>query len=325
MPKLYLHVGLPKTATTSVQQFLLRNRQRLLEDGVLYPKSGLQANAHHSLGNLFNYSSADWIETIDANELSRALREEVASSGCQTVIMSTETLAWAYKLEDLKEYFRGFDTSIVFYLRRQDEWLESAYQDNLKTGDTDLDKDAYLNLRLPLLDFYAALSRWSALFGRENIRVATFEKGTGDKSVERIFLDTLGISFRPEYEISKAINTGLSRDCIDFLSKFSAKRRVALRFWVYGDILRAYAEKNPDPVEWKNFWSPQERRELIERFSESNAQVAREFCGREDGILFQSSSPSDLEPWEPYPGLTAQRAVEIGEFLADRLFEQTQR
>ena len=245
-------------------------------------------------------------------------------SGCDTVIMSTETLAWAYKLAELKDYFKDFDTNIVFYLRRQDEWLESAYQDNLKTGDTDLDRHAYLDLRLPLLDFYEAINKWSKLFGKERIRVAVFEKGSGEESVERTFLEALGIPFHPEYEVSKAINAGLSRDCLEFMSTLSAKRRIALRFWVYGDILRTFAEKNPDPAGWKRVWPPEERRKLVERFADSNARVAREFCGRANGVLFQSPLPSDLDPWEPYPGLTPKKAVEIGEFLADRLFEQVE-
>lgn len=324
MPKLFLHVGLPKTATTSIQEFLLRNRDKLIARGVLYPKAGLQMIAHHPLGNIFSHSPADWIQLADPAALASALRDEISETGCDTVIMSTESLAYVPKHAELKEYFRDFDTDIVFYLRRQDEWLESAYQENLKTGRTNLGRDAYMTALLPKLDFHELLIRWSAVFGKEHMRVAVFEKGVGHKSVEHTFLDALGITFQPEYQIAKSSNTGLGRDCLAFFRALSTERRIGRRFWTYGDILREFAVKNPDPVEWRRFWPPAERRALVEHFAESNARVAREFRGREDGTLFHGDLPSEVEPWQQYPGLTTEKAVEIAAFLANSLFDRAE-
>lgn len=324
MPKLYLHVGLPKTATTSIQRFLLDNREALIAAGILYPKAGLQRLAHHPLGQLFNNRHLDWVKEIDGDELYRTLRAEMEETGCDTVIMSTESLVGTSRLADLKEYFADFDTDIVLYLRRQDEWLESAYKDNLKTGASTLEPADYIEHRMPMFDFQRLVGRWAEVFGREHIHLGTFEMTKERQSVGQSMLEMLGIEFEPACESTDAANTSLNRDCLAFLSAMGTKRRIGYRNWVYANILRDYSAKHPDPPEWKRVWPAAERRALIERFADSNARVARDYCGREDGILFHGNLPSDDEPWEPYPGLTATKAVEIAEFLADSLFDRAE-
>lgn len=324
MPKLYLHVGLPKTATTSIQRFLLDNRDALIKAGILYPNAGLQRLAHHPLGQLFNRRNLDWVKNVDGGELYQSLREEMEATGCDTVIMSTESLVGTPKLEELKEYFADFDTEIVLYLRRQDEWLESAYKDNLKTGASNLAPAAYIEHRMAMFDFERLVGRWAEVFGREHIHLGTFEMTKEQQSVGQSMLEMLGIEFEPVHESNEASNTSLNRDCLAFLSAMPTKRRIGYRNWIYANILREYSAKNPDPPEWKRVWPAAERRALIERFADSNARVAREYCGREDGVLFRGALPSDDEPWEEYPGLTATKAVEIAEFLADSLFDRAE-
>ena len=37
MPTLYIHMGTPKTATTSIQMFCVENQERFREEGFSYP------------------------------------------------------------------------------------------------------------------------------------------------------------------------------------------------------------------------------------------------------------------------------------------------
>jgi hypothetical protein len=57
--------------------------------------------------------------------------------------------------------------------------------------------------------------------------------------------------------------------------------------------------------------SPQQRRDIISPFEESNAKVAREYLGRSDGRLFYAPLPDLQEPWKPYEGLTMEKIVPI--------------
>ncbi|MEH2367578.1 hypothetical protein [Nostoc sp.] len=45
MTTIYLHIGMPKTGTTCLQKALFKNRDKLLENGYLYPMSGIRHNA----------------------------------------------------------------------------------------------------------------------------------------------------------------------------------------------------------------------------------------------------------------------------------------
>ena len=49
---LYLHIGLPKTGTTSIQNYLFENREALMQRGVCYPKP-LASVGHHAEALLF--------------------------------------------------------------------------------------------------------------------------------------------------------------------------------------------------------------------------------------------------------------------------------
>ena len=47
--ELYIHIGMPKTSTSTLQRFFTLNRQILKEKGISYP-SGENTEAHHRLG-----------------------------------------------------------------------------------------------------------------------------------------------------------------------------------------------------------------------------------------------------------------------------------
>jgi len=59
---------------------LLNNRELLIAQGYLYPKSGLQYQAHHPLGNFFSTVPLDWIEARDPATVRGGVEEEMQMS-----------------------------------------------------------------------------------------------------------------------------------------------------------------------------------------------------------------------------------------------------
>ena len=57
--------------------------------------------------------------------------------------------------------------------------------------------------------------------------------------------------------------------------------------------------------------SPAARRDLLHAYQEGNAAIARDFLRRTDGRLFDEPWPKNADGWEPYLGLSPERARTI--------------
>lgn len=154
----FLHVGLPKTGSSSLQSFLTRNRARLRRQGLYYP-SALGRPAHWRLGayalawkpreeaaarplheRLGLKSHEDWqgfcaqTEEKLAQELG-ALDDKVESvlfSNVQVYSLESGQPGLARVNALLRQHFD--QVRVVVYLRRQDERLASAYSTALDRG-----------------------------------------------------------------------------------------------------------------------------------------------------------------------------------------------
>lgn len=83
---IYLHIGIGKTGTSSIQKFLYLNRDKLLDDNTLYPLSGIQNYAHFKLAELGQESFSE--ETLS---LYNDLLEEIKfQKNINKIILSTE-------------------------------------------------------------------------------------------------------------------------------------------------------------------------------------------------------------------------------------------
>src|SRR5882724_4089086 len=93
--QLYLHIGFPKTGTTSIQMWLTENATALAAHGVLYPATG-RGRQEHDYGH---HQLPRGLVTKPLSELAvmwpdmTNLREEVDNSPGSTIIVSSEDFA----------------------------------------------------------------------------------------------------------------------------------------------------------------------------------------------------------------------------------------
>ena len=140
MKRVIFHIGLPKTATSTIQYTLLMNRTRLREYGVRYPDRCVAYNTaesgHHNVPrqlvrpNLFDPQHGR-IEELVA---------EVRQGAEATVVVSSEGL-WNLALNrmdlfrDLIAQFAAVaEVEVVITWRREDEHIESLFLHALHTG-----------------------------------------------------------------------------------------------------------------------------------------------------------------------------------------------
>jgi len=152
MPRLILHIGTHKTATTSIQQFLRRHDTTLAERGVFYPDYSLVGRGGHYahlgmvnalMGRHKNYSQKD-AEKFFGKVLER-------SRDFDTTIISAEPFyrhvdndpgdSPQYKPEEywplrnayiakMRDLFGEAEVVVVF--RRQMDYAQSLYQEHVK-------------------------------------------------------------------------------------------------------------------------------------------------------------------------------------------------
>jgi len=142
-----LHMGLPKTASSTMQEFFHRNRQLLMARGILYPKS-LGNMAHRKLLLLAGSRGYGRFNEGYVHSNARAFREkaiedlrrEVAESAPEKVILSCEGLVRAssstYK-EKLRLTLEACGLRVdelLLYLRPQADWRRSVIQQRIKVG-----------------------------------------------------------------------------------------------------------------------------------------------------------------------------------------------
>ncbi|WP_155838633.1 hypothetical protein [Arthrobacter castelli] len=211
-----LHIGTEKTGSTSIQEFLFRNRNELLQRGYLYP--GALTGARHRPNHVAlptyaqNNAKMDGLRRsagirsshdIDKYRavIEQSLEEEVRSTkGVRVLVLSNEhcssRLMEVAEVERLISLLKQFvqSISVIVYLRRQDEMALSVYSTQIKAGKPGGDPFVNAQNRGEFYNHDILLTRWEQVVGGENITVRTFDRSRMiGKDVIGDFLATTGI------------------------------------------------------------------------------------------------------------------------------------
>lgn len=292
MKKLFLHIGPPKTGTSTIQDFLYHNRNNLRNFGYLYPQTGIKFSGQHNLAQIIIKS-----ELAKPNAGTwKEFHSEIENANFENIIISSEFFSMANKkqIEILKSELKFYEVTIIIYLRRQDLRLESQYTEAVKKGRCAIDILSFVEKRRNESDYYKLLERWKQAFGINNLIVRPLEKAQIPNICHDI-LKTVGIDDYNSF--SKIDNTNIrpGRKALEVL-KLANK--------VYKNLPKKSREKSVRKI--KNYlqdnWNEEgkyrlisysESVKIIEEYKESNQAVAQEYLGRKDGVLF-------YEPLEYY-------------------------
>lgn len=218
--KLILHIGLPKTGTTSLQQCLSLARGCMQQAGVLYPDFGIEGLENHHL--LLRPICEDsglvdgvWDPRLKGKYLGveaiqRHLYEEAARTKAHTIVLSSEIFTGGHAFfeqrigrVDLAQYakqlFSEFSQiEIVVCLRNQVEWLESCYIEAIKGGYSafsgSIEEYLLYRERNEYLHFNKLLDPWIECFGTGSIRSISYDCLREENRLIDGCLEALGIN-----------------------------------------------------------------------------------------------------------------------------------
>ena len=298
---LILHIGTPKTGTSSLQQFLFVNHAALKTAGVLYPKSVLGPPHDPKYQPVFSCIYAGNAPALD--ECLGRIADE-ADAGCGSVILSSEGFYhlmpdYTERSWDLIRMLAGrYRTQVVVYLRPQAEYLDSVYRQYLKNprginpeyGSSMTITELLGHPRIAQnLDYYGSLKRWAGAVGERNIVVRRYTKNVVGDFLAWLKVHADGLVKPPDR------NPSLTRTFAEVLRRMNDRLDNDARNRLI-DRMETYLLNRP---RWRDqpFLSPAERRALAARCKPDNDLVARTWLN--DAELFTADAAQDDAAWTP--------------------------
>lgn len=329
---IYLHIGTTKTGTSSVQKFLIDNQEMLKQYNFAASTPKYPHRLRTLIENIFNAARNGLpCFTDKQQQWFDDLIEKLKNEEADNIILSEELFWNIISYHQETPFFEDFinslkefsDITVIVYLRRQDSFLMSAYQQRLKGGGMQGKECQEWILiserpRTGITNFRKNLEYLEPLFGRNNIIVRPFEREQFvNQSLFDDFMQLVGLKMSEKFEIkNKKKNPGLSPFMVEifrYLSVYCHSRE---------DILPFLGKENKSNNKLFNqnrqhkFLSPKERIAIVQSCEEDNEWIARKFLGRADGVLFREPLPNINDPWEKY----SLNPEEVKSFFAEADF-----
>ena len=321
MPTLYLHIGMPKTGTSYIQKFLLTNASVLKTKNYVFP-------VFPRITNFLPQRNARFLAHVFRDENGKAdskTKQEVWNKNFEYIselfneydnmILSEESI-WSRRKTNNKFWkklkkeldSRGIDCKVVAYLRRQDLFEQSHWAQKVQEYETCSFKEYINGVSTDRLDYYTRLNDIAKFMGKENIIVRVYEKqqwGGTQKNLISDFLHTVGLELTDEFILPEksVVNISLSGKYLAFkqyMNRYTKRQTKKFKKDCLYMALSELTYRNASNTNYsKNvFLSQEEALEYLAQFKEENEKVAREYLGREDGVLFKDDIVVDEEKVE---------------------------
>ncbi|EAK1250409.1 hypothetical protein A9406_07945, partial [Campylobacter lari] len=345
----YLHIGVEKTGSTSIQQFLYINREAIKEQGYYFAQSvGLKnhwdlAFLGYSLFKKDSYVLNNFLSNtkeilLHKQKIIRRLQIEL--KGKTKVIFSSELLQSRLtsknELKKLKKilYFLGFKKIyIICYIRNHFDMLISLYSEAIKWGEIDTLALYKKNIEYEfgykknlshfyhICDYKNILQLWGSVFGKKQLIVRIFDKKELYKgNLIKDFANSISLKWCDKFEIPSVQNKSLDLLGIQLFMKinpllplFIANKSNNLR----GDIHLFAQKKFSSDDQMLKFRPPKKNvYSYLKHFEESNEWVRKEFFSHKERLFPKKDLSNYKENYE-LKEMKPEYWDKIAEFVAD--------
>lgn len=263
-PMIWLHIGTKKTGTTALQHYFSRHAGTLQKNGLTYI-SPRQKSSCNTLAIAMNRGRVAECESIGAY-----LSQQLDDCPTENAILSSEMLYGIApeKIFDAVPALRQQPISVLVYLRRQDQYLESGYLQKLKNGRFRGSIHDYLErFEGSGADYWENLSSWRDCEQATLVpRVCEPDKLTGGTVVA----DACALLGMPAPEAEdQAVNVSPSVARVQLLQLLADMPGLRLRA-----IQRTLSRDHPDESSNKAvFLSREERARILQQYADGNEKL----------------------------------------------------
>lgn len=133
-PVLYMHIGYPKTGTSSIQTFCYKNKGLLHQKGICYPEPRAEGLLRkHNAGHIYccetlgltNFAFRDW------KFVRQLYLDEMRSSNCPKNLLSSEQFLFEHS-DTLEFWQQDFSIYGICYFRTLFDYLNSLQKEFIK-------------------------------------------------------------------------------------------------------------------------------------------------------------------------------------------------
>ncbi|MFN4098214.1 MAG: hypothetical protein ACK4GT_00420 [Pararhodobacter sp.] len=299
--KAVIHIGTPKSGTTTIQAFLSLNREALTKQGFRYQpfdsknlaqlelalaglvRSGGLVEAANKMHALGVRTEAEQIAYVDSFEA--MLRDGVRDWPEHTYIASSEQVhSWLSARSRVKALHAMLSTHFnpvqyIVYYRRQEDFILSTYSERIRRGER-LTFEQHFDQRVEKMDFHRRAMMWAEIVGRENLTVRLLDSSemlNGDLMDD--FCTACGIDRSPLQDPPR-MNVSLSAEEMNWYLRLG--RRVPARLKsgapnpLFFFLMRLVRKRLPKPGSRINLTEDQRAR-LQAIYASSNERLRAEF------------------------------------------------
>lgn len=287
---LYLHIGAHRTATTSIQRFLVRQFDALVAAGCLLP---LRKPRHFEMMNAI-FDGSRKVDDVAADLNRRADKKPVPIT---KLIVTDEDISMRRDLSRLARFRDHFDVKVIYSMRRQDLWLESWYFQNIKwqwnPSLSHITFDQFLARRAEFhwIHYARYVRHLEDVFGPENLLLSVFEPAQMPSGPVQHFCRQLGLDPLIGGAPGPHINASMSAAMVEFtrhlpMHEFTPPQRERLRRALEAVDRRSLGHSGKQS---ERLLPPDLRAALLAEYEMGNTALARRHFGRDH--LFEAPCP----------------------------------
>ncbi len=281
MTTLYAHIGSEKCGSSLVEFMFLTNVEilRILKD------HGIHSTPHFHIALRNVVVDTQWDDGVHGRLRAQMLAPMRKNK--DKVFVSEELLLGLEhrpgksnplerRIDFTRRLFEGFDPiRPILVIRRQDKFIESHYNQQVKRGETRDFDEIMEDLPIDNYRWDVIADSWAEAFGSENLTVIPFETSVleasnGPKNILAAMFRALGLNVDIPMEGMPVVNPSLRPELLEAQREINDKFEPEVAHRI-ADILARNVKKVPGAAQ--GLFADDKRQALLDRFADSNKRL----------------------------------------------------